>query len=158
MLQAYLDGMSQLLTDEARPLHRAHLGDSLSTVARARTLTVLTRLEGECKGSVVRFLYESGLITKDRLILDLRGANLSEATLYAAVLRGANLIRATLSKAMLFSSSLRNADLRNAIVTGEQLAQALSFEGATMSNGQKYEDWLKDKEGRGEDVENSGPS
>jgi hypothetical protein len=60
-LQAYLDGMSQLLTAEARPLHRAQLGDSLSTVARARTLTVLTRLEGERKGSVVRFLYESGL-------------------------------------------------------------------------------------------------
>jgi hypothetical protein len=36
-LQAYLDQMSQLLTDKDRPLHRAQLSDSLSTVARART-------------------------------------------------------------------------------------------------------------------------
>src|SRR5215216_5086481 len=38
-LQAYLDGMSQLLTDKDRPLHRAQAGDSLRSVARARTLT-----------------------------------------------------------------------------------------------------------------------
>src|SRR5215213_6130393 len=43
-LQAYLDQMSQLLTDKELPLHSAQLGDSLSTVARARTLTVLLRL------------------------------------------------------------------------------------------------------------------
>jgi hypothetical protein len=35
-LQAYLDGMSQLLTDKELPLHRTQSGDSLSTVARAR--------------------------------------------------------------------------------------------------------------------------
>ena len=29
-----------------------------------------------------------------------------------------------------------------------------SLEGATMPNGQKYEDWLKDKEARKEDGEN----
>src|SRR5829696_4553294 len=39
-LQAYLDGIAQLLTDKDRPLHRASVGDSLSTAARARTLTV----------------------------------------------------------------------------------------------------------------------
>src|SRR5215213_3477259 len=132
-LQEFLDHMSQLLTDEARPLHRAQLGDSLSTVARARTLTVLTRLDGDRKGSVVRFLYESGLITKNRLILDLRSADLSRANLSGANLSGAYLRDAT-------------------GVTKEQLGQARSLEGATMSSGQKYEDWLKS---RGE--ENSGP-
>jgi hypothetical protein len=39
MLLAYLAGMSQLLTDKDRPLHRAQLGDSLSTVARASAPT-----------------------------------------------------------------------------------------------------------------------
>jgi hypothetical protein len=68
-LQAYLDQMSQLLTDEDRPLHRSQQGDSLSTVARARTLTVLTRLNGERKGSVVRFLYESGVIYQEHPFL-----------------------------------------------------------------------------------------
>src|SRR5215208_1835334 len=33
-LQAYLDGMSQLLTDKDQPLHSAKPGDSLSSVAR----------------------------------------------------------------------------------------------------------------------------
>ena len=31
-----------------------------------------------------------------------------------------------------------------------------SLEDATMPNGQKYEDWLKDRDGRGEDGENGG--
>jgi hypothetical protein len=44
-LQAYLDGMAELITDKDQPLHRAQAGDSLSSVARARTLTVLLRLE-----------------------------------------------------------------------------------------------------------------
>jgi hypothetical protein len=87
MLQAYLDGMLQLLTDKERPLHRAELGDYLSTVARARTLTVLSRLDSERKWSVLQFLYESDLLSKDRAaVLDLRGANL----------RGANLVQASL--------------------------------------------------------------
>src|SRR5215204_7561357 len=81
MLQSYLDGMSQLLTDEKRPLHRAQVGDSLSTVARARTLTVLSRLDGDRKGSVLQFLYEAGLIIKGSRVIDLRTANLAVAEL-----------------------------------------------------------------------------
>jgi predicted membrane-bound spermidine synthase len=61
-LQGYLDGMSQLLTDKERPLHKAQTSDSLSTVARARTLTVLGRLDSGRKRSVLQFLFESGLI------------------------------------------------------------------------------------------------
>jgi hypothetical protein len=55
-LQEYLEQMSQMLTDKERPLRRAQPGDDLSTVARARTLTVLTRLDDDRKGTVVRFL------------------------------------------------------------------------------------------------------
>ena len=43
-LQAYLDQMSQMPTDKERPLRRARPGDNLSTVARARTLTVLEQI------------------------------------------------------------------------------------------------------------------
>ena len=32
--------------------------------------------------------------------------------------------------------------------------QAKSLEGATMPNGQKYEDWLKDKKAGGKDEKN----
>jgi uncharacterized protein YjbI with pentapeptide repeats len=69
-------------------------------------------------------------------------STLRDATLRDANLRDANLRGAKVSKADL--SGARDT-------TSKQLAQAKSLEGATMSNGQKYEDWLKS---RGE--ENSG--
>jgi hypothetical protein len=139
----HLDGLSQLLTDEKRPLHRAPVGDSLRMVARARTLTVLPRLDGNRKGGVVQFLYESGLIAKGRPILDLRGANLSNADLGLAYLRGAHLSKANLSRVSLGGADLRGANLeganlKDATVTDEQLEQAMSLIGATMPNGSKH--------------------
>jgi uncharacterized protein YjbI with pentapeptide repeats len=197
-LQGYLDGMSQLLTDKERPLHRAQPGDTLSTVARARTLTVLARLNSERKGSVVRFLYEAGLINKDHLIVDLQrsrdlrgadlsatyltnsslcradlsrvdlrwtfmpGANLSYANLSGANLSDAGLTAVNLSLAVLDGANLSgaylySADLSSARgVTQEQLDQAASLVGATMPNGQKYEEWIKeDEEGRRLYISNS---
>jgi hypothetical protein len=53
------------------------------------------------------------------------------------------------------SAILEEAALSNVEgVTKEELAQQpRSLEGATMPNGQKYEDWLKDREGRKEDAD-----
>ena len=76
-----------------------------------------------------------------------RGAGLNDANLSNVNLSGADLSNANLSR----------ANLKGANVTEEQLAECASLEGATMPNGQKYEDWLRSK-GRGEDGENSGPS
>jgi len=48
-------------------------------------------------------------------------------------------------------ADLRGADLREADlghtkgVSNEQLSAARSLEGATMPNGQKYEEWRKDR-------------
>jgi uncharacterized protein YjbI with pentapeptide repeats len=58
---------------------------------------------------------------------------------------------ADLRDADLQSTSLRTADLTAAKgVDIEDLEQqAFSLEGATMPNGQKYEEWLKDKRGSG---------
>jgi len=62
------------------------------------------------------------------------------------------LFKADLSDADLSDADLRGADLSEANgVTNEQLSAAKSLEGATMPNGQKYEDWVKS---RGQ--ENSG--
>jgi uncharacterized protein YjbI with pentapeptide repeats len=226
-LQAYLDHIGELLLDKDKPLRQSEEGDEVRTLARARTLTVLRRLDSERKGRIVQFLYESGLIAKDHVVLDLKGADLSGAALRVANLERSNLSGADLSGADLLGADLRGADLSganlvrvelkfarlsradllgaeqawanlfaadlrgarlggnlnkanlsNAILTGvdlryrflieadlsgaigikdEELAQqAASLEGATMPNGQKYEDWLK-SQGRGEDGENSGP-
>src|SRR5215203_3958131 len=123
-LQAYLDVMSQLLTDEKRPLRRAQIGDSLSSVARARTLTVLSRLDGERKARVVQFLYESGLIAKGRPVLNLRGADLSGVGLGRANLRGANLYAVKLIGADVRWADLRQADLGRANLSGADLGGA----------------------------------
>jgi pentapeptide repeat protein len=158
-LQAYLDGMSQLLTDKEPPLHRAQPGDSLCTVARARTLTVLGRLDGVGKRSLLQFLFESEQIHKEHTfrnnldviewrhtIISLKQANLSKAKLGKANLRGADLRRADLSEANLSDADLKRvglrwADLRGGIGCSEKhLIAARSLEGATMPDGQKYED------------------
>jgi len=70
----------------------------------------------------------------------------------------ADLSGADLSGADLSGADLSGVDLENASVTEEQLAKCESLEGATMPNGQKYEEWRKDKEGRGEDGGERGPS
>jgi hypothetical protein len=74
--------------------------------------------------------------------------------LHEATLQGANLQGANLQEANLRGAKLQGADLQKAEITDEQLADAHSLQGATMPDGQKYEDWLKDKEGSGKDVEN----
>jgi hypothetical protein len=81
-LQAYLDQMSNMLIPNAdQPsLYKARPGHSLSSVARARTLSVLPRLDGDRKARVVQFLYESGLIAAGRRVLNLWGSDLREAT------------------------------------------------------------------------------
>jgi uncharacterized protein YjbI with pentapeptide repeats len=108
---------------------------------------------------------------------DLASADLSEAVLIDADLRSAVLSAATLRDANLSTgnddttdTNLTNADLKLANLSGTNLRgaegatnehledQAETLRGATMPNGQKYEDWLKDREGRKEAGENNGPS
>jgi len=95
---------------------------------------------------------------------DLSGADLSSADLSGAeqLLSGADLSGVDLSNADLKSArlpprglpdvDLSGADLRGAdtlFITSKKLVkQAKSLKGATMPNGQKYKEWLQDKEGR----------
>jgi uncharacterized protein YjbI with pentapeptide repeats len=77
---------------------------------------------------------------------NLNGADLSSATPVIADLSGADLRRTNLSYAIVNGADLSSAILSEAIGwTKEQLLTASSLKGATMPNGQKYEDWLKDK-------------
>jgi hypothetical protein len=125
-LQAYLDGMSHLLTD--KDLHSARPGDSLRTVARARTLTILSRLDSRRKKSVLQFLYESRLIDQERLLLD-AASDLIErrhniVSLQQADLRWADLRWADLRGADLSGTNLEGANLFGAVLIGANLSQA----------------------------------
>jgi hypothetical protein len=119
-LEAYLGHMSQL------PLELQSLEDAdgnaqelLMQVARARTLTVLQRLDGRRKRSVLQFLFEGGLIERSDPIIGLRGADLSDADLNEALLNETDLREVNLRGA-----DLRDADLRGADLQGADLSEA----------------------------------
>jgi hypothetical protein len=177
-LQKYFEDVGKLLIEQ--PLRKASPGDNLSTVVRAQTQAVLQGtvkqpLEGGRKRILLRFLYESGLIRRDKPVvslaaadlrwaylveLDLSGAYLSGADLRGAILTRANLRRTDLSDADLSwgakAADLSGADLSRANLkgargwTGHQLSAAKSLEEAIMPDGQLYEEWLKDEAGRNE--------
>jgi uncharacterized protein YjbI with pentapeptide repeats len=81
------------------------------------------------------------------------GTSFSRKGLTITSLRGAILREAQLRKAWLHGVDLSGADLKSVKgITTEELAdQASLLRGATMPNGQKYEEWLKSK-GSGEDA------
>jgi uncharacterized protein YjbI with pentapeptide repeats len=107
-LQAYLEQIGSLLKEQ----HLVNTDrEDLKQLAQAQTLTVLARLDGNRKGTLVRFLYGAGLITKNKPVLDLSEADLRDAYLYGANLTDANLRRARLSRAKLGRAKLDGADL-----------------------------------------------
>jgi len=83
-LQAFFEQIGDLLTDQ----------DLLNTdrvdiplLAQAQTLTVVRRLDASGKGHLLSFLYGSGLIAGERVVVSLSGANLRDADLSGADLR-----------------------------------------------------------------------
>jgi len=165
-LQAYLDQMGTLLLE--KDLRKSERGSEVRTLARARTLTVLERLDPSRKAAVVRFLDEAELVTEEHEggpVIALTGADLSDANLKGADLAGADLRTADLDGPKLSGADLSAANLKGAyketndgskqLITNEELAQQQirTLEGATMPNGQKYEEWRKSREARGGDRE-----
>jgi uncharacterized protein YjbI with pentapeptide repeats len=121
-LQAYIDKMSELLLE--KKLRGSAPEDEVRKVARVRTLTVLQRLDTRRKGSVLQFLHESGLIEKDKTIIDLNGAELNSADLIGANLTNANLTDVFLLDANLGYANLTNADLSRTALHGADLSHA----------------------------------
>lgn len=120
-LQSYLDRMSELLLKEKlQTTKKAEVRD----VARTRTLTVLRGLDAVRKGLVVKFLYEAGLISKEKPIINLTGASLLGANLRRADLHGADLKFANLTGADLKFGNLSGANLGVASLLGANLESA----------------------------------
>src|SRR5215217_3515863 len=115
-LQAYLNQMSGLLLE--KDLRSSEEDSEVRTLARARTLTVLERLDRKRKPAVIGFLIEAELIQRvegTEPNINLGGADLSEANLgSSADLSGANLQMANLSGANLNATNLSGANLRYA--------------------------------------------
>ena len=142
-LRDYIDKIAELLIDKELKILLKQLSegaitkdkpelDAIRDVARARTLSILRRLDGdhERKGSVVRFLIDAELIQDLELLKD---ANLRRANLYAADLEGAYLKKADLESANLGSANLKGTNLEGAILKGAYLESA-NFEGANLED------------------------
>jgi uncharacterized membrane protein len=140
-LQSYVDYMSRMLTDLDKPLRRSHVGDNLSAVAQAQTLTILGRLEdGERKSSVLQFLHEAGLINRTDPVVNLQGADLRGAHLGAAD-PVVNLEEAVYGLADIRIAEIQAADLRGADLQGaynlmqDQIEQPIGDEYTTLPEG-----------------------
>jgi hypothetical protein len=121
-LQNYFEAVGELLIE--KPLRRSSPGDNLSTVVRAQTLSVLEGLDPDRKRILLLFLYESGLIHKDKPVVSLAVANLSRANLSRANLSRANLSGANLGGANLRGANLSQARLNEVDLSGAYLYQA----------------------------------
>jgi uncharacterized protein YjbI with pentapeptide repeats len=152
-LQSYLDQMSGLLL--GKNLRASEEDSEVRTLARARTLTVLSRLDPSRKADVIQFLIEAELVQRVEGtgpiinlsgvnlsgadlsgadlsdVVDLNGADLSDANLLGADLRAADLSDADLSDADLSDANLSDADLSDAKMFAPNLEGA-SLEGANL--------------------------
>jgi uncharacterized protein YjbI with pentapeptide repeats len=116
-LQAYLDQMSGLLLE--KDLRTSEEDSEVRTLAQARTLTVLERLDPSRKTAVVQFLVEAKLVqrvARTGPIISLNGDNLSGAYLFSSALSGADLERADLGQANLSDADLRGTNLSDAVL------------------------------------------
>jgi hypothetical protein len=132
-LQAYLDQMGDLLLAKDS-LRESEEGSEVRTLARARTITVLGRLDAKRRTAVMQFLVEAELVQSVEgrgPIIRLSGANLS-----AADLSGADLRYADLSEANLLDADLSNANLLGADLSDPDLSDAdyTDLSGANLSN------------------------
>jgi uncharacterized protein YjbI with pentapeptide repeats len=121
-LQESLNRMSAWLLDTK--LRESREGDEIRQVARAQTLTVLRRLDGERKGALLKFLYEAKLLE----IVAVREANLRDIDLFLAHLPQANLRGADLTRADFTGADLSGADLSGANLRGALLVEAILTE------------------------------
>lgn len=117
-LQKYIDIMSGILLDKENPIDSSR---SIQNVARTRTLSILHRLDGERKGTVIQFLQEAQLISTTTHIIRLDGASLEEANLSkrdlsGADLQGVNMHKANLSGVDLHGANLKQVDLSEATI------------------------------------------
>jgi Pentapeptide repeats (8 copies) len=149
-LRDYIDSISDVLLDKKLfalkkdiPLEKA-IQDSALDVIRARTLSILRRLngDGKRKASVLMFLHDAQLITNPELhvvlhFADFTGADLSGASLPTAILDGvvlnhANLRNAVLINANLMDAKFHYADLKDATLSGARLTRT-EFLGAKLA-------------------------
>jgi uncharacterized protein YjbI with pentapeptide repeats len=146
-LQAYLETLSDLILTQR--LRRSRPDSEVRKLAAAHTLRVFRRLDTGRKQVLLRFLYETGLVSGQTPVIPmdhvdlqgidlnhtdltginlcntrLEGANFSNAYLVNCYLNNVMLAQANLSGTHLNGSLLNNANLCQAALVGAQLVEA----------------------------------
>jgi len=157
-LQSYFDQMGELMLE--KNLRGPEEDSEARTLARARTLTVLGRLDSDRKKRLLQFLYEADLIMKVNTVVDLDGADLRTIDLSnnnlsggpflietqlgsgrsivgrlgdSANLSGADMSNANLEGALLFATELSGVVLSRASLRYADLSNA-NLTGADLSD------------------------
>ena len=104
ILQEYINQISELLLQEH--LRKSQLEDEVRSIARVRTLTVLSRLDGTRKSNVLQFLYKSALIDIKNCIVNLQGADFSGVDMKLSILLGTDLRSSNFKEANLSGANL----------------------------------------------------
>jgi uncharacterized protein YjbI with pentapeptide repeats len=172
-VQAYYDEMSTLLIEH--DLRTSPEDSEARTLARARTLTILSRLDPERRSRILQFLLEAELVQRleqknpvitlsgaslsgvfvpddtnlsyaDLSGTDLSGADLSDANLGTTYLMATDLHDANLSRATLSFSDLGLADLSDANLSDADLTQA-DLQDADLTGADLWEADLTDAKG-----------
>lgn len=145
-LQDYLDRMSELLIEKG--LRESESDDEVQSVARARTLTTIQRLDKDRKGLLLQFLQESQLIQTDHTIVNLVGADMRNTVLFNASLERANLQGARLQGAHFLDVNFSGANLQGARLWGIMLSWA-NLQSANFTEAQCYGASLRGSDFRG---------
>ena len=110
-----------------KDLRSSKEGSVVRTLARAKTASVIQRLDGPRNRNVIRFLNEAQLIGQGESSIhllaeaDLQGAGLHNVDLSAADLSGANLSGANRTSANLIDANLSGANLEHANLSWARL-------------------------------------
>jgi uncharacterized protein YjbI with pentapeptide repeats len=144
-LQAYLNQMSQLMLD--RKLLETEQSDPVHTLAQARTVTILRRLNSDRNRDILQFLREAyqghEIVTLDNSNLseaNLKGANLDSFDLQRTDPSGANLRDAYLAFSDLSKAKLNGADLRGADLHGDTNLRHADLSGADLRSADLHGD------------------
>jgi uncharacterized protein YjbI with pentapeptide repeats len=129
-LKSHLDAMNSILhlerNSEQNPILRATgVKEENMVLLRSNSFAALRDLEGNDKGTLIRFLAENHLINSEQPIVVLAGADLRHVDLEDAWLPDISLQKAYILDGNLVNTDLTRANLRNAVLKRVDLTGAI---------------------------------
>jgi len=122
ILQAYMDKISDLLVHDK--LLQAKAADPAKIATDAYTHDALPRLDADHKAELMRFLYQTKLLSNDNNIIDLKDVDIHGAHMRNIDIRDTYLVGANLSGADLRNATLSDATLTFTKLSGANLSHA----------------------------------